>query len=151
MLLLSRLTFLNTGFGYIQVFRIVAPNCDVEHWATNDPMMEAGERREWSRQGVRHRELLPPVEAVLRRRAGAGRNVRVQKCHIVLSLRAFVRLEAHRLEMGISGYASKANLIREASCLYLQNPTIVLKPITQLLTLSFFRPSYALTFGMLFD
>ena len=48
--------------------------------------------------------------------------------HIVSSLRAFVRLEAHRLQTGISGYAAKADLIREAIRLYLQNPTIVLEP-----------------------
>jgi putative transposase len=56
------------------------------------------------------------------------RSAQAQKCHIVLSLRAFVRLEAHRLQTGISGYAAKANLIREAIRLYLQQPTIVLGP-----------------------
>ncbi len=61
------------------------------------------------------------------------RSVKAQKCHIVLSLRAFVRLEAHRWETGISGYAAKAGLIRkaiirEAIRLYLQRPTIILRP-----------------------
>jgi len=37
-------------------------------------------------------------------------------------------LEAHRLQTGISSYAAKANLIREAIRLYLQKPTIQLEP-----------------------
>jgi len=37
-------------------------------------------------------------------------------------------LEAHRLQTGISGYAAKANIIREAIRLYLQKPTIHLAP-----------------------
>jgi len=42
-------------------------------------------------------------------------------------LRAFVRLEAHRLQTGISGYAAKANLIRGAIRLYLRRPSITLE------------------------
>ena len=56
------------------------------------------------------------------------RSAQAQKCHIVLSLWAFVRLEAHRLQTGISGYAAKADLIREAIRRYLQKPTIILQP-----------------------
>ena len=115
------------GFGMIQVFRTVAPNGDAEHWATDDLKMEDGERREWVRQVFAienyHRQLKQccGVERAQVRSANA------QKCHIVLSLRAFVRLEAHRLQTGISGYAAKAGLIREAVRLYLQKPTILLQ------------------------
>jgi len=56
------------------------------------------------------------------------RSATAQKCHILLSLRAFVRLEAHRLQTGMSGYAAVAGLIREAIRLYLQKPTIQLEP-----------------------
>jgi len=55
------------------------------------------------------------------------RSATAQKCHFLLSLRAFVRLEAHRLQTGISGYAAKAGLIREAIRLYLRQPTITLE------------------------
>jgi len=43
-------------------------------------------------------------------------------------LRALVRLKAHQLRSGVSGYAAKANLIRETIRLYLQRPTIQLVP-----------------------
>ena len=115
------------GFGFIQVFRTVAPNGDAEHWATDDLKMEDGERSELVRQVFAienyHRQLKQccGVERAQVRSANA------QKCHIVLSLRAFVRLEAHRLQTGISGYAAKAGLIREAIRLYLRQPTITLE------------------------
>ncbi len=52
---------------------------------------------------------------------------KAQKCHILLSLRAFVRMETHRLLTGISGYAAKIDLIREVIRLYLKQRTITLK------------------------
>lgn len=116
------------GYGFIQVFRIVAPNGDAEHWATDDLKMENGTRQELARQVFAienyHRQLKQccGIERAQVRKAQA------QKCHILLSVRAFVRLEAHRLKTGISGYAAKAGLIREAIRLYLQKPTILLEP-----------------------
>ena len=65
---------------------------------------------------------------MLRYRAGAGAQCEGAEVPHLLSVRAFVRLEAHRLRTGISGYAAKANLIREAIRLYLQQPTINLGP-----------------------
>ena len=115
------------GFGFIQVFRTAAKNGDAEHWATDDLRMEDGERGELARQVFAienyHRQLKQccGVERAQVRGAAA------QKCHIVLSLRAFVRLEAHRLRTGMSGYAAKAGLIREAIRLYLRQPSITLE------------------------
>jgi putative transposase len=89
--------------------------------------MEDGERGELVRQVFAienyHRQLKQccGIERAQVRSAAA------QKCHILLSLRAFVRLEAHRLKTGISGYAAKAGLIREAIRLYLRQPNITLE------------------------
>jgi putative transposase len=124
------------GFGFIQVFRTVAANGDVEHekieyWATDDLKMEDGERSELVGQVFAienyHRQL---KQCCLKQCCGIEkaqvRSAKAQKRHILLSLRAFVRLEAHRLLTGISGYAAKANLIREAIRLYLRQPNITL-------------------------
>ena len=116
------------GFGFIQVFRTVASNGDVEHWATDDLKMEAGERREWSRQVFAIENYHRALKQCCGVERAQVRSAQAQKCHIVLSLRAFVRLEAYRWQTGMSGYAAKADLIREAIRLYLQNPTITLKP-----------------------
>jgi len=109
------------------VFGTVASNGDAEHWATDDLKLEDGERRELVRQVFaienyhRHLKQCCGVERAVVRSAKA------QKCHILLSLRALVRLEAHRLLTGISGYAAKTNLIREAIRLYLRQPSITLE------------------------
>lgn len=121
------------GFGMIQVFRTVAPNGDVEHekfeyWATDDLKMEAGERREFSRQVFAIENYHHQLKQCCGVERAQVRSAKAQKCHIVLSLRAFVRLEANRWQTGLSGYAAKAGLIREALRLYLQNPTITLQP-----------------------
>jgi putative transposase len=116
------------GFGFVHVCRIVAPHGDTEHWVTSDLTMTQCQRAELVRRVFAienyHRQLKQccGIERAQVRRAEA------QKCHILLSVRAFVRLEAHRLQTGISSYAAKASLIREAIRLYLQNPTIQLQP-----------------------
>jgi putative transposase len=117
------------GFGFILVFRTVASHGDaeherVEHWATNDLSLASDTREELAREVFaieNYHRLLKQCCGVERAQV---RNAQAQKCHILLSVRAFVRLEAHRLQTGISGYAAKANLIREAIRLYLQQPSI---------------------------
>lgn len=116
------------GFGFIQVFRTVAPNGDVEHWATDDLTMQEIDRRDLSRQVFAIENYHRQLKQCCGVERAQVRSAQAQKCHIVLSLRAFVRLEANRLQTGISGYAAKAGLIREAIRRYLQNPTIILEP-----------------------
>ncbi len=121
------------GFGFVQVFQTVAPSGDVEgeyleHWATDDLKMTAGERPEFSRPGFAIENYHRALKQCCGVERAQVRSAQAQKCHIVLSLRAFVRLEAHRWQAGLSGYAAKAGLIREAIRLYLQNPSIILGP-----------------------
>ena len=90
--------------------------------------MEDGERRELVRQVFAIENYHRQLKQCCGIERAQVRSAKAQKCHILLSLRAFVRLEAYRLQTGISGYAAKANLIREAIRLYLQKPTIQLEP-----------------------
>jgi hypothetical protein len=102
------------GFGLVKAFRIVATNGDTEHWITNDLGMD-----EWTRLGlaeqawgieVFHRGLKQhtAVDRCQTRMAKAQRN------HIGFALRAFVRLEWHRVTTGVSWFAAKVGIIREA-------------------------------------
>ncbi len=116
------------GFGFVRVFRTVAANGDVEHWATDDLTMREAERQEFSRQVFAIENYHRSLKQCCGIERAQVRKAEAQKCHILLSVRAFVRLEAHRLRTGISGYAAKANLVREAIRLYLQKPTIQLQP-----------------------
>jgi hypothetical protein len=49
-----------------------------------------------------------------------------QRNHILLALRAFLRLETHRLQTGISWYQAKFDIVREAIHDYLAQPYITL-------------------------
>jgi hypothetical protein len=51
----------------------------------------------------------------------------VQHNHIGLAIRAFIRLEAHRLQQQISYFEAKSAIIRDAIRAYLAHPTLVLK------------------------
>ena len=115
------------GYGFIRVFRTVAPNGDAEHWGTSDLRMQEGERYDLSRQVFAIENYHRQLKQCCGVERAQVRSAEAQTCHIVLSLRAFVRLEAHRLQTGMSGYAAKANLIREAIRLYLQKPSIILE------------------------
>ena len=112
------------GFGFIRVFLTVTPDGDAQIWATSRLEMSQPERAELERQCFAienyHRGLKQccGVERAQVRAADA------QKRHIILSVRAFVRLEAHRLHSGLSWYAAKAGIVREAIRDYLARPTI---------------------------
>jgi hypothetical protein len=51
-----------------------------------------------------------------------------QKNHFLYALRAFLRLEMHKLRTGISWYEAKVSIIREAIRAYLIHPTFSLTP-----------------------
>ena len=91
------------------MFRIVAPNGDKEHWATSDLRMEEITRQDLARQVFAIENYHRQLKQCCGIERAQVRSAKAQKCHILLSLRAFVRLEAHRLQTGISGYAAKAD------------------------------------------
>ena len=124
------------SFGFVKVFRTVSRNGDakdreegekkVQYWATNDLDMTEEKREELARRawGVEtyHRRL--------KQYCGAERSqcqsTEAQHNHIQMSIRAFLRLELHRVETAISFYESKTAIIREAIRTYLADPTHVL-------------------------
>ena len=110
------------GFGLVKAFRIVAPNGDTEHWITNDLGMGEGARlafaeRAWGIEEY-HRGLNQhsAVDRCQTRMAKAQRN------HIGFAIRAFVRLEWHRFTTGVSWFAAKLGVIREAIRGFLTQP-----------------------------
>jgi len=114
------------GYGMVKVFRIVTPDGDMEHWATNDLGMDEGGRRHYAEVSFAienyHRELKQycGVEKCQVRSSRARRN------HIGLALRAFLRLEWHFFTTGISAFEAKLRLVRAAVQSYLARPFITL-------------------------
>ena len=117
------------GYGWVNVFRTVSTDGDVEHWATSDLTLTSEIREELARQAwgveVYHRGIKQccGVEKSPARKAQSQRN------HIRLSLQAYLRLEVHRLQTGISWYEAKASIIRDALSSYLSHAWYQLPPI----------------------
>lgn len=114
------------GSGFILVFLIVLPNGAREYWATNDLTMGELTRLKYAEVAwgieVYHRGLKQHcgVERAEVRAAKAQRN------HINCAIRAFLRLEQHRLVTGVSWWEAKTAIIREAVRLYLTHPRYTL-------------------------
>ncbi|MGC8879375.1 MAG: IS701 family transposase [Anaerolineae bacterium] len=110
------------GYGFIKVFKIAAPNGSMEYWATDDLGMDLTQCAEYalflSRIEAYHRGVKQfcGIERAQHRSAVAQQN------HIGLALRAFLRLEVHRLRTGTSWFEAKRSIIREAVRAYLAQP-----------------------------
>lgn len=116
------------GYGFIQVFKTVTPDGDVEYWATNDLRMSLEQCAHhaltvWRIEDY-HRGLKQfcGIERAQHRLEIAQRN------HIGLAIRAFLRLESYRLRTGISWFEAKTAIVREAVRAYLAQPRYVLSP-----------------------
>jgi hypothetical protein len=114
------------GYGWIKVFRTVGINGDAEYWATSRLSMTLEEAAFYALDAwqieVYHRGLKPftGVERAQHRLEVAQRN------HIDLAIRAYVRLEVHRTNTGISWFEAKTGMIRSAMRQYLAHPSISL-------------------------
>ena len=110
------------GFGLVRAFRIVATDGDTEHGITNDLGMD-----EQVRLGYAERAWgIEEYHRGLKQYTGVDRcQVRMsrgQRVHIGCAIRAFVRLEWHRFTTGVSWFAAKLGIIREAVRNYLARP-----------------------------
>src|SRR5436190_582528 len=119
------------GYGFILVFLIVTPDGDREFWATSDEGMGELTRRKYAEWAwgieVYHRGLKQHcgVERAEVRAARAQRN------HINCAIRAFLRLEQHRLVTGVSWWEAKTAIIREAIRQYLAHPRYTLASMAE--------------------
>jgi len=114
------------GFGLIRLFRIVPKNGDTEYWITNNLEMTEIQRqifwdKAWGIE-VYHRGLKQCCNI---------ENFQVRKepqirSHIQFSIRAFLRLEKHRIKTIISWYETKLALFRDVIKKYLSCPTYTL-------------------------
>ena len=62
---------------------------------------------------------------------GEVRAARAQRNHIGLAIRAFVRLEHHRIRTGLSWFETKLSIIRLAIQHYLSHPSPILRGLVQ--------------------
>lgn len=115
-----------TGYGLVKVFRTVDTHGNAEHWATSrltmtDLQRQTAAQNAWAIETY-HRNLkqFTGVERAQFRLEVSQRN------HIGLAIRAFLRLEYHRIQHLVPLFDAKQSIIRQAIRLYLLNPSVVL-------------------------
>lgn len=111
-------------YGPVKVFRTVRIDGETQYWATDDLKMDAKKRDELESMGwgieVYHRGIKQCCGV----EKAQVRIERSQRAHILLSLRAFLRLEVNRLVRAVSWYEAKFSIIRGAISAFLAHPTI---------------------------
>ena len=114
------------GYGFVLVFRIVAPDGDTEYRATSDLAMTELRRLKYAEWAwgieVYHRGLKQHCGV----ERAEVRAARAPRAHIGCAIRAFLRLEQHRLVTGVSWWEAKTRIIREAVRSYLAQPRYTL-------------------------
>lgn len=117
------------GYGFIRVFRTVAPHGDAEryhYWATDDLSMTETARQELELQGWQIETYHRGIKQCCGIERAQVRKADAQKRHLLLALRAFLRLEAHRKKTKQSWYDAKVSIVRDAIRSYLSSPSFLL-------------------------
>jgi hypothetical protein len=114
------------GYGFIKVFKLVAPDGDIEYWATNKVEMSELERLKFSDMAWTVETYHRGIKQFCGVERCSARKARAQRNHIGLGLRAFLRLEHHSYNKGISWFEAKTSIIREAVRAYLAKPLFTL-------------------------
>jgi len=114
------------GYGLIKVFKIAAPDGSIEYWATSDLTMTLELCADYALQMWNIEEYHRGLKQFCGVERAQHRSGRAQRNHIGLALRAFLRLEVHRLRTGTSWFEAKANIIRDAVRAYLAQPLYTL-------------------------
>jgi hypothetical protein len=118
------------GFGWVELYRVVetkGKSESVRFFIGSEEVLDESEiqqRRETAYQIEGYHRGLKQECHIERCQARSGRK---QKNHVGLAIRAFLRLEQHRFNTGISRFESKASIIREAIRSYLRKPLLLLE------------------------
>lgn len=113
------------GGGFIKLFKIVVTENHIEYWATNDlSITDLGRLKlaEWAWMIETYHRGIKPFCGIERCQV---RSETAQRNHIELALPAFLRLEFHCFVKGISWFAAKTSIIRDAVRAYLAHPSYI--------------------------
>ena len=107
---------------------MVSPNGDAQHWATNELDMTVQQLEQLQKQAWSIESYHRGIKQCCGIEKAQVRSANAQVRHISFSIRAFVRLEVHRLKTGVSWYEAKTDIIRDAIRQYLAQPLYLLTP-----------------------
>ena len=116
------------GFGMIRLFQTVAQDGDVGHWVTDELTMTTETWQELSSCCWRIEQYHRGLKQCCGVERAQVRSAVGQKNHLLLCLRAFLRLEVNRLRSGQSWYEAKLAVVREAIRAFRAQPRYLLIP-----------------------
>jgi len=102
------------GYGWIKVFKTAAPHGGVEYWATSDLDMTIEDCAEHALAAWRIEDFHRGLKQFCGIERAQHRSGVAQRNHIGLAMRAFLRPESHPLRTGVSWFAAKTAIIRQA-------------------------------------
>lgn len=109
-------------YGTVKVFRTGSKNGDAEYWATNDLSLDESHLVGLIRKGWQIEEYHRGIKQCCGVEKSHVRKAVSIISHIVMSVRAFLRLEQYRARIGTSWYEAKCSIIRDAIRNYLSRP-----------------------------
>jgi hypothetical protein len=109
-------------YGSIKVFRVVSKNEDAQYWATNVLDMDEQKREDIGNRSWKIEEYHRGIKQFCGVEKCQARKKESQRKHIMLSLRAFLRLEVQRIRNGISWFESIMKIQRVATKEYINKP-----------------------------
>ncbi len=110
------------GYGFVRVFRTVADNGRAAYWASRDLDLTPTRRQELALQAGAIEDYHRGLKQCCGVARAQVRAARAQIAHMGFAIRAFLRLEYHRLRTGLSWYAAQAAIVRTAVRQYIANP-----------------------------
>jgi len=110
------------GYGWIKVFKIGDSKDSIKYFATNDLKMDKEKMDNYKGTGWKIEEYHRGLKQCTGIEKGHFRLGISQHNHIGLCIRAFVRLEYHRLKSKVSWFECKVGIVRDAIKRYIMNP-----------------------------
>ena len=98
-------------YDFVKVFRIVSKNEDTQYWATDVQDMNESEKEDLANKSWKIEEYHRAIKQFCGVEKCQARKKESQRAHIMLSLRAFLRLEVQRTEMGYLGLKVRQKFI----------------------------------------
>lgn len=109
-------------YGFIKVFRIVSKDGDTQYWATDVLDMQEEKRKELAKKAWKIEEYNRGIKQFCGVERCQARRNSVQRAHILMALRAFLRFEFQRITTGITWFETKLRITRNAVSQYIRNP-----------------------------
>jgi hypothetical protein len=114
------------GYGFIKVFRLVSKDGDTQYWATDVLDMQEEKRKMLAKKSWKIEEYHRGIKQFCGVERCQARRNNVQRAHIMMAIRTFLRLEVQRVRTGISWFEAKWDVIRGAVNQFIRNPIYTL-------------------------